>query len=481
MTTSTKSSTDRWACFRLEVIGSLLASPPERGERRARLEELSTRTWRHPQSGEPFRVAFSTLERWYYEALTTSDPIAALRRKRRKDRGQRKSVSAALAVAAKEQYEAHPSWSLVLHRENLQALARREPELGAVPSRATLQRYFHANGFRRLPRRHGPRSPAAIRAERCRTEREIRRFEVEYVGALWHVDFHHGSFPVLTKEGAWVTPKLLGILDDHSRCACHTQWSLQEGVEMLCHGLSQAFLKRGLPRMILTDGGAAMRAEEFRAGLERLGIALELTYPGSPYQNGKQEVFWAPVEGRLLAMVEGVERPTLRDLNLWTQAWVEQDYHQQVHSEIKQTPLDRFRSGKSVLRESPSAEDLRRIFRRRVTRIQRRSDGTISLQGQRFEIPSRYRSISKLTVSYASWDLASVDLVDPETEESLTPIYPVNLVRNAEGHRAALEPASAEPMPAKPVGLAPRMQEILAAYVASGLPPAYIPRTEEEQ
>ncbi|MBK9387300.1 MAG: transposase [Planctomycetes bacterium] len=480
MTTSSMSISDRWACFRLEVIGGLLASPPVHGELKERLRELSAQHWKHPRSGEPFRVAFSTLERWYYEAVDQSDPIAVLRRKRRKDHGSRRAIGEALAAEAKAQYEAHPSWSLVLHLENLETRIRRQPELGAAPSRATLQRHFRAHGWRRLPAPKSPRSPGALRAERRLAEREVRSFEVEHVGALWHLDFHHASRPVLTKDG-WVRPILLGILDDHSRLACHLQWSFCEDTETLVHGLVQAFLKRGLPRAIYSDCGAAMRAEEVRMGLQRLGITLERTLPYSPYQNGKQECFWGSVEGRLLAMVEGVGQPSLRDLNLWTQAWQEKDYHLRLHSETQQTPLERFGAGKSVLRESPSIGELRRAFRRRVTRSQRRSDGTISLEGKRLEIPPRYRSLGKVVLRYASWDLSTVEMIDPETDETLAAIYPVDLARNAEGARAALEERSLTPVPPKADGLAPRMEEILAAYIESGLPPAYIPRAEEER
>ena len=42
------------------------------------------------------------------------------------------------------------------------------------------------------------------------------------------------------------------------------------------------------------------------AGLTRLGILHQTTLPYSPYQNAKQEAFWGPVEGRLMAMLEDV-------------------------------------------------------------------------------------------------------------------------------------------------------------------------------
>jgi putative transposase len=144
---------------------------------------------------------------------------------------------------------------------------------------------------------------------------EVRSFEIAYVHGLWHLDFHHGSRKVLTREGRWTTPLLLGVLDDCSRLACHVQWYLEETAENLVHGLCQAFQKRALPRALMTDNGSAMLAEEVRRGLHDLSILHETTLPYSPYQNAKQEVFWATVEGRLISMLDGLEELTLDLLN----------------------------------------------------------------------------------------------------------------------------------------------------------------------
>lgn len=134
----------------------------------------------------------------------------------------------------------------------------------------------------------------------------------------------------------------LGILDDHSRLCCHLQWYLSETAEDLVHGLSQAIQKRGLPRALLTDNGSAMIADEVTEGLLRLGIVHELTLPYSLYQNGKQECFWASLEGRLLAMLGGVGELTLSLLNGATQARVDRAYNRTRHRELSCAPVERF-------------------------------------------------------------------------------------------------------------------------------------------
>lgn len=94
-------------------------------------------------------------------------------------------------------------------------------------------------------------------------------------------------------------------MDDRSRLVCHAQWYLDESAFSLVHALMQAMLKRGLMSALMSDNGAAMLAAETTHGLARLGIGHQTTLPYSPYQNAKQESFWARVESRLMAMLEG--------------------------------------------------------------------------------------------------------------------------------------------------------------------------------
>ena len=147
---------------------------------------------------------------------------------------------------------------------------------------STIRRYMKARGYhrKRTPKRNTPGG----RQSEARLERlEVRSYEAEYVQGLWHADFHHGSRQVLTSNGGWVTPLLLCFIDDHSRLVCHLQWYLNETAEVLVHGLCQALQKRGLPRALMTDNGAAMKAEELTSGLHQLSIQHETTLPYSPY------------------------------------------------------------------------------------------------------------------------------------------------------------------------------------------------------
>ncbi|MFQ5720630.1 MAG: DDE-type integrase/transposase/recombinase [Acidobacteriota bacterium] len=473
-----------WARFRFSVVGPLLAAPPKPGELRAELLQLSQKTWRHPLTGEPVHFSLSTIERWLYTARHEQrDPVGALGQRIRKDAGRQRSLSDRLRVALRGQYKAHPSWSYQLHADNLEVLVAGEESLGRMPSYSTVRRYMKSQNLIKRRRKRGPNSPGARQAAYRLEHLEVRSYEAEYVCGLWHLDYHHGSRKVLCRTG-WETPLLLGILDDRSRLACHLQWYLEETAETLVHGLSQAIQKRGLPRALLTDNGGAMISAETRQGLFDLGIVHETTLPYSPFQNAKQEVFWVVVEGRLLAMLEGVDELTLEQLNQATQAWVEQEYNRKVHSELGCAPVQRWLEGPDVSRPSPASGELRRAFRAETSRTQRRSDGTISLEGRRFEVPSRYRHLERLRLRYARWDLRSVDLLDPHTGAILSPLYPLDKTANAEGRRRRVEPLATEDSVADTVtpqsGMAPLLRKLLEDYAATGLPPAYLPRSTDD-
>ena len=173
-------------------------------------------------TGRDFRVAAGTVACWYYMALRhPDDPVGVVAREAQRTVAASQATPA-VAERLHLQYRNHPDWSYQLHYDNLAALLEADPSLGQLRSYSTVKRYMQAHGLVRRPRPSG--RPAEARAEERRQAREIRSYEAEHVGALWHLDFHHGSRKVLTPGGQWQRPIALGILDDHSRLCCHVQW-----------------------------------------------------------------------------------------------------------------------------------------------------------------------------------------------------------------------------------------------------------------
>jgi hypothetical protein len=115
-----------------------------------------------------------------------------------------------------------------------------------------------------------------------------------------------------------------------------------------------------------------------------------------------------------------------------------------------------------------------------ITRTQRRSDGTTTVEGVRFEVPSAYRTLHHLRLRVARWDLQHVDLVDPRTGAHLATLLPLDKAKNADRVRRALAPVAPATPRARLPGIAPLLRALMAEYAATGLPPAYLSKGEDD-
>jgi len=458
------------ARWRHAIVGRLFACPPQPGLLKKAFEGLADQEWRDPVTNESVRLSARTIEDWYYRARgNPSDPVAALRRQRRRDRGRRIIITPEIGDELRAIRAAYPRWSMQLVADELAARLRQRTPTLTIPSYPTVRRWMVAHGLRRSRGRTRKASPKS---------REARRFEVEHSGALWHLDFHHTGRRVVTASGRWVSPILLVILDDHTRLVCHAQWYLAEDTDCLVHGLLQALMKHGVPCALLSDNGSAMTSAEFTEGLARLGIAHETTLPYSPHQNGKQERFFGTLEGRLMALLEGEKDLTLTDLNRITLAWVERDYHLARQRETGQSPRERHLASDDVLRPCPESAQLDVAFTRVVTRRPQRNSATVTLEGTRFEIPYDLRHHQALRVRYRAWDLSKAWLVDPRDEEPSIVIRPEDTSANADGRRRTVHPVE-EPPPAFGTRERPALlQSYLDGLLADGAGPGFIPKEE---
>ncbi len=83
---------------------------------------------------------------------------------------------------------------------------------------------------------------------------------------------------------------------------------------------------------------------------------------------------------------------------------------------------------------------------------------------------------------YRIWNLGRAWLVDERTNDPLADIYPQDKIKNNSGLRRTLAPlpgetvladTDADPHP-------PLLRKLLAEYAATGLPPAYIPKDNNQ-
>ena len=143
--------------------------------------------------------------------------------------------------------------------------------------------------------------------------------------------------------------------------------------------------------------------------------------------------------------------------------------------------MDRLDHAPCVARAAPTGDALSFAFTALVTRKQRTSDGTIALHGVRFEIPSRLRTLTTLSVRHRRWDLSEAWVVDPRTGDVLARIVPEDLHANADGRRRSVaDPAPLAPFESDADPYPPHLRQLLSDYAADGLPPAYLPLDDPE-
>jgi putative transposase len=170
-------------------------------------------------------------------------------------------------------------------------------------------------------------------------------------------------------------------LDDHSRLIVFGGFYLSENLESFLDAFEKALAKRGLPRKLYVDNGAAYRSRQLEFTCASLAIALIHARPYKPQGKGKIERFFRTVRGDFLpeARISNLE-----NLNTSFTTWLNDMYHQRKHSATGMTPFYRFTRNLACIRPAP--KDLTNYFRKAVYRSVAK-DRTVTLEGRLFEAP----------------------------------------------------------------------------------------------
>lgn len=356
------------ALFRLMVLGPLASRKKiSRGELNKLISKLSLESYEIPYSKNCY-LSKKTIERWYYDWLRGG--FDALHPKKRTDSGCSKiksEVRDKIVLLKKE----NPCRSLdvLLYLINAQGIVAKK-EI----SRSALHRFLQKEG---LSTRTASDAPTI----------ERRSFEAEHAGDIWHGDVLHGP-SICTPKGMKKT-YLVSIVDDKSRLIAHSNFCFNETALEIEGSLKQALLKRGLPKLLIVDNGAAYRAKTLKMVCARLRIRLVYCPPYEPQGKGKLERWHRTFRAQFLTELHQENINDIGDLNTRLWAWIEQFYHQQPHEGLadKMTPLACWRSELTHVQPlGPYADKLDEYFYHRIQRTVRK-DGSVSWNGEFFEVP----------------------------------------------------------------------------------------------
>jgi putative transposase len=411
------------ALFRHAILGDLLSRNLRRGELRPALKQLTQQNYQD-HHGRSRRVAYKTLEEWYYKYRNSG--FEALLPRPRSDRNRSRVLAEDIQQLILDMKREDPGRSARLIVRELELAGR--IAAGQV-SRSCVQRLLN---------RHGLSVP---RMEWDHTARY--RWEAARCGELWQADALHGPTLLNPATGRQQKVIVFGIIDDRSRLIPYLEGGFGETEQRFLAVLYQAMARRGIVRKLLLDNHASFSGYDLRLLCAKLGIHLVHSRPGDAPSKGKIERVWRTLRSQLIERLD-LERVTTIDefnLRLWT--WVEMEYHHQAHSSLSgRTPLEVWESDADQIRWVEDPGQLEHNFYGEVERLVR-NDSTVQWRGIFYEVPPYLRR-QRVRLRYALLDSTRVSVLDGGTEIPLRPVRPTD---NAHRSRSTVSTATSSDTP----------------------------------
>jgi transposase InsO family protein len=362
-----KTKTEQVALFRYGVIADMVHLPPGTRGLYRMLEEKAAKSWPIPFSMRS-RVAEETIRGWLRN--WRAGGFEALKPKVRKDAGDSRALPQDvkdLLVLVKEE---SPELSVQLCIK--EALARGKVPEGLQLAPTTVHRVLSRAGLMKKP------GEAPGEADR-------HRFAFQRAGELWMSDVMHGPAVTVTGRQRRKT-YLIGFLDDATRVVPYAAFALKENVAAFLPVLKGAVMRRGVPKRLFVDNGAAYRSQHLALVCAKLGITLIHARPYDAAAKGKQERWFRTVRMQLLPLLNDADTSSLDALNRRLWAWVESEYHQSSHRGLDgETPLDRWAKCGDEVKYLAAHDELDELClaeaRRKVAK-----DRTVSLNGLVYEV-----------------------------------------------------------------------------------------------
>jgi transposase InsO family protein len=350
------------AVFRFGVIHEFVGGAVlDYGEQNRLLLEKCARKWQIPYSNRT-RISRGAILSWIKRYRQSGGRLESLCPKDRQDREKSRAIDEhtaenLIALRKSMPRATAPALIKVMQQRRLISPATRL-------KLTTVYRFLHS---------HELMKPQAGYPDR-------RKFEAELPNDLWQSDVMHG--PLTAAEPRQKKAYLIAFIDDHSRLVPYARFYLSEKLEDFLDAFEKALLKRGLPRKLYVDNGAAYRSRHLEHITASLGIALVHAKPYQPQGKGKIERFYRRVRQQFLPTITSTL--SIDALNERFYAWLRIEYHAKIHSAIGQTPMQRFTCRMECIRPAPEnlSDHFRAVARRRVAK-----DRTVTLNGRLFEAP----------------------------------------------------------------------------------------------
>jgi transposase InsO family protein len=214
------------------------------------------------------------------------------------------------------------------------------------------------------------------------SSKDRRRFEHDSAGDLWMSDVMYG--PKIRDGGRLRRTYLIAFIDDATRVVPHAAFALSEGTIDYLQIFEHALRRRGIPKRLYVDNGAAFRSRQLAIVCAKLGIALIHAKPYSPQGKGKMERWFRTARMQLLPLLGPEQLTSLETMNRALGAWIEGEYHHAPHRGLgDETPATKWARTSDGVRLA--AADLGDHFLAEQKRHVQK-DRTVTLDGVAFEV-----------------------------------------------------------------------------------------------
>jgi putative transposase len=364
-------------------------------------------------AGIPYRTAHRLVSEYRRFGL------AALVRRKRADRGERRSVSVQLKEAIEGLALQKPPLPIAALYRQVLKLSR---DLGEkVPSYGTV-----FNIVRSLPADLVTLAHEGTKAYSDKFELVHRR-EAAGPNAIWQADHTPLDILLIRSDGEAAKPWLTVVIDDYSRAVAGYFLSFEDPCTLhTCLALRQAIWRKedsrwtvcGLPEVLYTDNGSDFTSRHLEQVSADLKIQLIFSIPGKPRGRGRIERFFSTVNQMFLCELDGyapADRPmrgqpklSLSEFEARFHTFLLDVYHRQDCGETGVPPVERWESKGFLPRMPVSLEHLDLLLIQVARARQVRVDG-IHFQNLRYVSTTLAAYIGEtVTLRYDPRDLGEI-------------------------------------------------------------------------
>jgi len=357
------------ALFRYRLIIPFLAPEElEWGVKSELLKRIVKQSFTIPFSGKS-SLSASTLRR--YLAAYRQKGFDGLKPKSRSDIGTSNKIPPEILDQAFDLKKEEPRRSA---RKIIQLMEAHHLAVPGLLKPSTLSRLFLQNNL--------------TTQQLKKMQKSFRSFQAEHPNQIWQSDLMYGPYlPDPDQPESKKRTYLVAVLDDFSRLIPHAEFYWHEKLPHLENTLQKAILKRGIPHVLYVDNGQIFSARQINIICAELGIRKITSKPYSPEGRGKIERFFRTVRADFLTELEHEKVDHLHQLNSKFWAWIEQAYHQNLHSATKEPPNTRWRNNVTPYLRKIDEKQLQTIFLWRQNRDVRKN-GLVSHDGINYEVGS---------------------------------------------------------------------------------------------